>query len=69
MADFKVGDHVQWMTSQGMTRGIVVRKLESPSDIKGHHVAASQDEPQYLVRADESGAEAAHKPAALHKVK
>lgn len=70
MADrFKPGDHVQWATSQGTTTGKVVRKLTSPIEIKGHHVAASEDEPQYLVESEQTGAQAAHKPAALKKVK
>lgn len=70
MADktFKKGDKVEWNTSQGKTRGSVKRKLTEPMEIKGHHVAASEDNPQYLVESDESGAEAAHKPDALTKV-
>lgn len=59
------GDRVTWSTSQGTTTGHVVRKLTAPTDIKGHHVAASPDAPQYLVRSDRTGAEAAHHPDAL----
>jgi hypothetical protein len=65
--DFKHGDKVEWNTPQGKTRGTVKRKLTAPMEIKGHHVAASEDEPQYLVESDSSGAEAAHKPDALTK--
>ena len=69
MADsFKAGDHVQWETAQGTTTGKVVRKLTGPMEIKGHHVAASEDEPQYLVESASTGAQAAHKPEALKKV-
>jgi hypothetical protein len=68
MATFKVGDQVQWETSQGTTTGKVIRKLTEPMEIKGHHVAASKEEPQYLVESDSSGAQAAHKPEALTKV-
>lgn len=64
---FKAGDQVSWNTPQGTTHGKVKRKLTEPTDIKRHHVAASADNPQYLVVADDSGAEAAHKPAALTK--
>ncbi len=35
--------------------------------IKGHTVAASPDNPEYVVRSDKSGAIAAHKPDALTK--
>lgn len=37
----------------------MVRKLTSPIDIKGHHVAASMDNPEYLVET-EDGTQAAH---------
>ncbi len=36
--------------------------------IKGHKVAASKDNPEYMVKSD-SGGEAAHKPDALKKGK
>jgi hypothetical protein len=65
---FKRGDKVQWNTSQGLVHGTVRRKLTAPTDIKGHHVAASADNPQYLVRSEETGAEAAHKADALTKL-
>ena len=70
MADeLKKGDHVEWKTSQGKTTGKVKKKLTSETDIKGHHVAASKDNPEYLVESDKSGEEAAHKPGSLKKVK
>ena len=43
-----------------------MRKLTEPMDIKGHHVAASKDNPEYLVETDD-GARAAHKPKALRR--
>ena len=43
-----------------------MKKLTSPTDIKGHHVAASEDNPEYLVETEE-GKRAAHKPDALKK--
>jgi hypothetical protein len=67
MTDFRKGDKVSWNTSQGRTHGKVEKKLTSPTDIGGHHVAASKDEPQYLVVSDTSGKQAAHKPDALKK--
>lgn len=66
---FNVGDRVEWDTSQGPTTGKIVRKLTGPMEIKGHHVAASKDNPQYLVESDKSGAQAAHKPDELRKAK
>lgn len=64
----KAGDKVQWHSSQGTVTGTVKKKLTAPTEIKGHHVAASQDNPEYLVVSDSTGAEAAHKPDALRKV-
>lgn len=56
---------VAWETLQGETRGTVKRKLTHPTDIKGHHVAASPGNPEYLVESDKTGKQAAHKPDAL----
>ena len=64
---FKAGDAVKWEHSQGTTEGKVVRKLTSPVAIKGHKVAASADNPEYLVESDRTGARAAHRADALRK--
>lgn len=70
MADnLKKGDKVEWETSQGKTSGTVKKKLTAPTDIKDHHVAASKDNPQYLVESEKSGKEAAHKLESLKKKK
>ncbi|QQQ19635.1 DUF2945 domain-containing protein [Brevundimonas vitis] len=63
----KPGDTVSWAHSQGRSTGKVVRKLTKPTHIKGHEVAASPDNPEYLVKSSKTGAEAAHKPSALTK--
>lgn len=63
----KKGDHVEWETPQGKTSGTVRKKLTSPTKIKDHKVAASKDNPEYLVESDKSGKAAAHKAAALKK--
>lgn len=67
MTEFKKGDTVAWDSSQGEVEGKVERKLTSETHIKKHKVAASKDNPQYLVRSDKTGAEAAHKPEELRK--
>lgn len=64
---FKTGDTVKWDHSQGTTTGKVVRKLTRPMKIKDHKVAASSDNPEYLVESDKTGARAAHKPSELRK--
>ena len=65
--DLKKGDAVAWDTSQGETHGKVVRKQTSPTMIKRHKVAASRDEPQFIVESEKSGKRAAHKPEELRK--
>ena len=65
--ELKKGDRVEWNSSGGKTEGEVVKKLTEPTEIKGHHVAASKDNPEYLVKSDKTGKEAAHKPESLKK--
>lgn len=64
---FKAGDKVQWDSSGGHSVGKVEKKLTSSMMIKGHKVAASKDNPEYLVKSDKSGKKAAHKPGELKK--
>ena len=62
----KAGDKVSWKSHGGTAKGKVVKKLTEPTQIKGHKVAASKDNPEYLVKTDE-GRDAAHKAEALTK--
>ncbi|HEX8381687.1 MAG TPA: DUF2945 domain-containing protein [Allosphingosinicella sp.] len=67
MADtFSKGDKVSWKSHGGEAHGKVVRKQTEPTQIKGHKVAASPDNPQFIVETDE-GKRAAHKAEALSK--
>lgn len=63
--EFKPGDRVEWNTSQGSTTGHVVRKLTNETHVQGHKVAASKEEPQYLVASEKTDKQAAHKPEPL----
>ncbi len=65
----KKGDHVEWETSQGKTSGTIKKKLTAPAQIKSHKIAASKDNPEFLVETDESKKQAAHKPESLKKTK
>ena len=65
--ELKAGDKVAWNSSQGEVKGTVVREQTSPTRIKGHAVKASKANPEYIVKSDKTGAEAAHKPEALKK--
>ena len=64
----KSGTKVSWSSHGGTAKGKVVKKLTSETDIRGHHVAASKDNPEYLLET-EDGKHAAHKPGALRKRK
>lgn len=64
MTEFKPGDKVSWKSHGGEAHGTVEKKQTGPTRIKGHKVAASPDNPQFIVKTGK-GAQAAHKPEAL----
>jgi hypothetical protein len=67
--NIKPGDKVTWNSMGGEVHGEVEKVLTKPTTVPGtHHTAkASEDDPQYLVKSDKTGKEAAHKAGALHK--
>jgi len=65
--EWKAGDKVAWDSSQGEVKGEIVRRVTKPMKIKTHKVAASPDNPEFLVKSDKSGKLAAHKPGELRK--
>jgi hypothetical protein len=65
--EFSKGDKVEWSSHGAEAIGEVEEKITSRTEAAGRTVAASEDEPQYLVRSDKSGREAVHKPDALTK--
>jgi hypothetical protein len=66
--ELKEGDKVEWNTPQGKTRGVIKEKLTSRTEVGGQTIAASKDDPRYLVESEKSGKETVHKPDALTKV-
>lgn len=60
------GAKVSWKSHGGEAHGKVVKKQTSDTQIKGHKVSASKDEPQFIVET-EDGKRAAHKKEALSK--
>lgn len=64
-AKLEPGDRVSWRSSAGVIQGEVVEQATSRRRIKGHEVAASPENPEWIVRSDKTGALAAHKPEAL----
>ncbi|MEV6179664.1 DUF2945 domain-containing protein [Streptomyces sp. NPDC052016] len=63
------GDRVSWKSHGSETTGKVEKKITERTEEAGRTVAASPEDPQYLVRSDKSGREAVHKPQALRKKK
>ena len=59
---YQVGDHVSWNSEAGRVRG-------RDFDYKGHRRHASEDEPQYEIKSDKTDHIAAHKGAALRKLR
>jgi len=62
----KAGTKVAWSSHGGEAHGKVVKKITSPTTIKGHKVAASKDNPEFIVETD-AGKQAAHKASAMRK--
>ncbi|WP_439959203.1 DUF2945 domain-containing protein [Sphingobium fuliginis] len=62
----KKGDPVTWKSHGGQAHGKVVKKVTETTRIKGHKVAATPGNPEFIVETDE-GKRAAHKPDALRK--
>jgi hypothetical protein len=64
-----VGDEVTWRSHGSTAHGKVEKKVTDRREEAGRTVAASPDDPQYVVRSDKSGKKAVHKPSALRKRK
>ena len=66
--EFHIRDKVEWKYGGNIIEGEVIEKLTQETDIKGHHVKASEENPQYRVKSDKTGKEAAHKPESLTRI-
>ncbi|MHA7178190.1 hypervirulence associated TUDOR domain-containing protein [Arthrobacter sp. Sr24] len=65
---FSVGDHVSWNSEAGRVSGHVSKVHTSDFDYKGHTHRASETDPQYEIKSDETDHIAAHKGGALKKI-
>lgn len=57
---YKVGDKVRWNSEVGHVSGKVIRVHTRDVEFKGRQRRASDDEPQYEVKSDKTGATAMH---------
>jgi hypothetical protein len=66
--ELRRGDRVEWNFRGRKVVGRVRKRLTSRTEIGGQIVAASKDDPRYLVRSEKSGRETARRPDALTRV-
>jgi hypothetical protein len=66
--EFRRGDRVEWNFRGRPVTGKVRRKLTKRTEINGRPVAASKDDPRYVVRSDRSGKETTRRAAALRRL-
>jgi hypothetical protein len=65
---FKRGDRVEWNFRGRKVTGRVRRRLTARAEIAGQVVAASKDDPRYVVRSDKSGKETTRRARALTRL-
>jgi hypothetical protein len=66
--DFKRGDRVEWNFRGRTVRGTVRRRLTRRTEVGGQVVAASKDDPRYVVRTERTGKETTRRPTALRPI-
>lgn len=66
--EFKRGDRVEWSFRGRRVVGRVRKRITARTEIGGRVVAASKDDPRYLVRSDRSGKETTRRPGALTRI-
>ena len=67
--EFKRGDRVEWKFGRGKAVGVVRKKLTTRTEVGGQVVAASKDDPRYLVETEKSRKQVAKRPGVLKKIK
>jgi hypothetical protein len=66
--EFRRGERVEWNFRGRKVVGTVRKRLTSRTEVAGQVVAASKDDPRYLVRSENTGKETARRPSALTRV-
>ena len=66
--DFRRGDRVEWNFRGARVVGNVRRRLTSRTVVNGRAVAASTDDPRYLVRSEKSGKETTRRGGSLRRL-
>jgi hypothetical protein len=66
--ELKRGDRVEWTYRSGKAVGVVKRKLTARTTVSGQVVAASKDDPRFLVETEKSKKRVAKRPDALKRI-
>ena len=66
--EFKRGDRVQWNFRGRPVNGKVRKRLVSRTEVAGQIVAASKEDPRYLVRSEATGRETTRRPEKLKRL-
>lgn len=66
--ELRRGDRVEWTFRGRKVVGRVRRKVTARTEIDGRVVAASNDDPRYIVRGDKSGKETVRRAATLRRL-
>lgn len=64
----KRGDRVEWNFRGRTVTGKVRRRLTARTELNGVVVAASKDDPRYVVRSDAGGRETTRRPEKLRRL-
>jgi Hypervirulence associated proteins TUDOR domain len=63
--EFKRGDRVEWSFRGRPVAGKVVRKLTSRTVVDERVVAASREDPRYVLKSEKTGKRTTRRPASL----
>ena len=66
---FKVGEHVSWNSEAGRVSGRIVQAHTRDVNYKGYVHHASEDDPQYEIKSDETDHIALHKGRVLRRLR
>jgi DUF2945 family protein len=67
--EFKRGDRVEWKFGRGKAVGVVRKRLTARTAVGKQVVAASKDDPRYLVETERSRKQVAKRPSVLKRLK
>lgn len=68
MKEFSKGDSVEWNTSQGKTKGKIIKKVTGSVKVGSYTAKANKANLEYEVETTKSHKRAVHKPESLKKL-